>query len=104
MKEMLYEKLKEYFHDAKIDFNTGSCNLDIYIPVLNLGIVFDVEGIICKEKVQIVNLVESKKDIFTQYQKIYYENSDFDLLWNSVSLFLIYNFDSVLWKNKITIP
>lgn len=103
MQNKLYFSIKKHFSEACINYVEKGPKLDIYIPEINLGIVFDRAGNPGDSKIQILSIVNSQRDIGEIYPKLYYEDGNFDLLWNSFVLYITYHFDEILWDKKIFI-
>ena len=104
MKSTIYNIIKQYFPDARIDFPVDNTNIDIFIPILNFGIIMDRSENFKIEKIQILLISEINNKLQSDYQQLYYEENDVELLWNSLALYLVYNFDTILWENKIILP
>lgn len=101
MKNKTHKQLIKYFYEVILDHDCEDSKIDIYIPILNLGIIFDRPIKLSDKKIQILNVIEKTNDFESEYQKLYYEKDNFELLWNSLMLYLVYNFDSIFWKENI---
>lgn len=103
MKNKLYDALIKYFKGTHLYYQIDHLVFDIFIEELNLGIIFDrtIKDI---HKFQIVSLIEKENNIDNDQPKIYYEKDDFELLWNSLILYINYNFDDILWEKNIQLP
>jgi len=103
MKSKLYDALEKYFKGTHLYYQVDHMVIDIYIEELNLALIFN-RVILGSHEFQILNLISKDNDFTHDQPKLYYEEDDFELLWNSLMLYINYNFDDVLWEKNIILP